>query len=384
MFVFFGVMIILVYLDRKNIEFKYGLVIRRTKKGKKMICRFAEKHRKKLQTLGNIGVIVCIIASIIGIFYLFRSSYSILFQPEEAKQEVKLVLPSVGDMKLPGFVWGVPFWYWIIAVFIVLLAHEPMHALLVRAEKVRIKSFGLLLLVVLPGAFVDPDDKQIKKISAIKKLRIYAAGSFGNLIVAGIIMLLILGSNFLLDSLMTGEGIIFENTIEDTGAQKVGLEGIIIGINDKEIKNILDFLEALEDIKPGDIIDVKTSEGNFLIKTTPHPDDPEEPFIGISNPKTFLVYKGLLEGYGVVSERILYTISWILGLFGWIFTLNLGIGVFNLFPIKPLDGGLMLEEIVNYFYKGKNANHIVNGISLVIFGLILMNLFGPSFYSWIG
>jgi len=381
---FFGVMVILVYWDRKNIEFKYGLVIRRTKKGKKMIHRFGDKHRKKLQILGNIAVIVCIVASIIGIFFLFRSSYNILFKPEEAKQEVKLVLPSVGEMELPSFVLGVPFWYWIIGVFIVLLVHEPMHALLVRAEKIRIKSFGLLLLVVLPGAFVDPDDKQIKKISAIKKLRIFAAGSFGNLIAAGIIMLLIISSNFLIDSFVKGEGIIFENTIEDTGAQEAGLKGVIMGINGKEIKNMLDFGEAIEDIKPGDIIDVKTSEGNFQVKTTPHPDDPEKPFIGISKPKTLFVYKGLFEGYGIVSERILYIISWVLGLFGWVFALNIGIGVFNLFPIKPLDGGLMLEEIIKYFYKGRNVNYIVNGISLIIFGLVLFNLFGPSFYTWIG
>ena len=378
---FFGVMVILVYWDRKNIEFKYGLVIRRTKKGKKMIHRFGDKHRKKLQILGNIAVIVCIVASIIGIFFLFRSSYNILFKPEEAKQEVKLVLPSVGEMELPSFVLGVPFWYWIIGVFIVLLVHEPMHALLVRAEKIRIKSFGLLLLVVLPGAFVDPDDKQIKKISAIKKLRIFAAGSFGNLIAAGIIMLLAIGSNFLIDSFMVGEGIIFENTIEDTGAQEAGLEGIIMSINGKEIKNMIDFREAIEDIKPGDIIDVKTSKGNFRVKITLHPDDPEKPFIGISEPKTLFVYKGLFEGYGIVSERVLYSISWILGLFGWIFTLNIAVGIINLLPIKPLDGGLMFEEIVKMFLKGKYVDKIVIGVSLFTLSLILIALFGPSINS---
>ena len=122
-FVFFGVLAILVYLDRKNIEFKYGLVMRRTKKGKKIICRFADKYRKQLQILGNIAIIVCIAASIIGIFYLFRSSYNIFFKPEEVEQEVKLVLPSVGEMELPGFILGVPFWYWIITIFVILFAH---------------------------------------------------------------------------------------------------------------------------------------------------------------------------------------------------------------------------------------------------------------------
>jgi membrane-associated protease RseP (regulator of RpoE activity) len=35
-----------------------------------------------------------------------------------------------------------------------------------RVEKIRVKSAGLLLVLVLPGAFVEPDEKQLKKFSA--------------------------------------------------------------------------------------------------------------------------------------------------------------------------------------------------------------------------
>ena len=44
--IFFAILALLIYHDRKNIEFKYGLVTRRTKKGKKLIYQFAEKHEK--------------------------------------------------------------------------------------------------------------------------------------------------------------------------------------------------------------------------------------------------------------------------------------------------------------------------------------------------
>ena len=382
--IFLGIIAILVYLDRKNIEFNYGLMIRRTKRGKKAIYEFGKKHRKKLLILGNVGVVICIVASVFGLFMLVRSSYNILSKPEEAEPEIKLVLPSVKEIDLPEFVLGVPFWYWIIGIFTVLFAHEPMHALLARAEKIRIKSFGLLLLFVLPGAFVDPDEKQIKKLSILKKLRIYAAGSFGNLIFAGIFLLLIVSYNFMIDSLMVTEGVIFEKTIENTGAEEVELVGTIIGINNKEVRSMTDFVDVLEDVKPGDVIEVKTTQGNFQIKTTPHPDDPERPFIGVSNARSLFVYKGLLEGWGLVSERTLYVLSWILGLFGWIFALNVGIGVFNLFPIKPLDGGLMFEEIVKHFYKDKKVRYLVIGVSLITLGLVLINLFGPSIIAWIG
>jgi membrane-associated protease RseP (regulator of RpoE activity) len=381
--IFLGILGILIYLDRKNIEFNFGLFIRRTKKGKKIIYDIGDKHRGKLKIIGTIAIIVGVIASVSGFFLLVRSTYTFIVKPEEATPEIKLVFPSVSGVKLPGFVLGIPFWYWIIGVFVVMFAHEPMHALLVRAEKVDIKSFGVLLFFILPGAFVDPDEKQIKKISTIKKLRIFAAGSFGNLIAAGIFLLLIFAYNFVIDSLMSTEGVVFEKTIENTGASEVGLKGTIIEINGKEVKSMTDFLNIIKDVKVGDVLNIKTTQGIFNVKTISNPDDSKQPFIGISKPTTLFVYKGLLEDFGVVSDRTLSVISWFLGLFGWVFVLNMGIGVFNLFPIKPLDGGLMLEAIVKHFYNGKKVNYLVNGLSLFTLLLILINLFGPSLISWI-
>jgi membrane-associated protease RseP (regulator of RpoE activity) len=381
--VFFGILAIIIYLDRKNIEFKSGLMMRRTKKGKKFIYNFAEKHKKKLIVLGNIAIIVGVIASAFGFFMLVQSSYKFVLKPGEATQGIKLVFPSVSGVKMPGFVLGVPFWYWILGIFVVLFAHEPMHALLARAENVKIKSFGLLLFFILPGAFVDPDEKQIKKLSTLKKLRIYAAGSFGNLIAAGVFLLLIISYNFLIDSLMSTEGVVFEKTIEKTGASEVGLTGTILGINDKEVKSMTDFLNIMGDVNPGDTIKIKTTKGDFQVKITPNPDDSKKPFIGISKPSTLFIYNGFLKDFGVVPQNTLSVISWVLGLFNWIFILNIGIGTFNLFPIKPLDGGLMLEVAIKHYYKGKKVKYLVNGISLLTLLLVLINLFGPSIISLI-
>ncbi len=381
--VFFGILAVIIYRDRKNIEFKSGLIMRRTKRGKKAIYDFTKKHRKKLIIIGNIAIIVGVIASVFGFFTLVQSLYKLILNPEEAAPGIKLVLPSVSGVKLPGFILGVPFWYWILGIFVVLFAHEPMHALSARAENIKIKSFGLLLFFVLPGAFVDPDEKQIKKLSTLRKLRIFAAGSFGNLIAAGFFLLLIVSYNFLIDSMMSTEGVIFEKTIENTGASEVGLKGIITEINNKPVKSINDLQEIMKNVKPDDTIEIKTTEGYFQLKTIPNKDDPKTPFIGISKPSTFFVYKGILKDFGVVNQNSLYIISWFLGLFEWVFVLNVGIGTFNLFPIKPLDGGLMLEEIIKHFYKSKKVKYLVNGISLLTLSLVLINLFGQSLIVWI-
>jgi Zn-dependent protease len=61
----------------------------------------------------------------------------------------------------------------------------------------------------------------------------------------------------------------------------------------------------------------------------------------------------------------------------------MGVGTFNLFPLKPLDGGLIFEEILKHFYNGKYVKYLVNGVSLLVLALLLFNLFGPNLLSLI-
>ena len=54
--------------------------------------------------------------------------------------------------------------------------------------------------------------------------------------------------------------------------------------------------------------------------------------------------------------------------------LNLGIGLFNLLPIKPLDGGYMLEILLNYKLPEEKYNPIVNSLSVVMSMIIIFRL----------
>ena len=54
--------------------------------------------------------------------------------------------------------------------------------------------------------------------------------------------------------------------------------------------------------------------------------------------------------------------------------LNLGIGLFNLLPIKPLDGGYMLEILLNYKLPEEKYKPIINSLSVVIPMIIIFRL----------
>jgi membrane-associated protease RseP (regulator of RpoE activity) len=377
---FLAVIVILAFLDRKNIEFKYGLLTRRTKKGKKLIYQLAEKHRKILRTLGNVGVVIGIVISIYGFSTLFLSSYKTIFNPEGTQQAFAMVVPSVTGVKYPKFIIGVPFWYWIIGVFLVMVPHELMHGLLARAEKITIKYLGLALLVVLPGAFVEPDEKQIKKLSMIKKMRIYAGGSFGNFMLAALLAAIVF---LCLDPIFFRGAVAYSylnytsyNLTEPFPAEKLNMTGQIISIDGKNVKNIEDLRVIMLDTKPSETVLIKTTKSEYKLKLVSDPKNETKGYIGIAVADS-KVLKDEYRNNPILSP----VLSSMTELFVWVLFLNVGIGTANLLPIKPLDGGLMLEEIVNVFFKKKWVNKVVKIVSVFTLLLILIALFGPSINS---
>lgn len=61
-------------------------------------------------------------------------------------------------------------------------------------EQVRVNGFGLFLLLLYPGAFVDLSTEHLQGISPLRQLRIYCAGVWHNLVmavVAAVILMLL-------------------------------------------------------------------------------------------------------------------------------------------------------------------------------------------------
>ena len=267
--IFFGIVGLLIYRDRKNIEFNYGIVIKRWTRGKELIDVFVNRFRKFLPIVGNIGIVVGIISGIImaGLLVYFDAKGIPAIAP---------VLPSAGGVTVPGTV-SIPFWYWLFAIFPLIFVHESMHAIFARLEKIKIMSYGILLLLVLPiGAFVDPDMESTKKLPSVKKLRIFSAGSLGNYLLALFVILILFltkfdpysASNGVIPSLLYKDsGVSFANTLNDTPADSVHLSGIITEMDGVRISNYQDLRNFLYQTSPFTNIEIKTSTGNFNLTT---------------------------------------------------------------------------------------------------------------------
>jgi membrane-associated protease RseP (regulator of RpoE activity) len=353
---------------RKELEFHYGIIIKRWRKGIEKIDKLVKGKKKILRKVGNIFVAIGILISLYGIYFLIRYTLQL-------KQVFGLALPSVAGVKYPGPVISIPFWYWIIAIFTVIASHETMHAIFSRVEKVKLKNYGIIFFLLFPiGAFVDPEKRAFEKLKGIKKMRIYAAGSFGNFLIFAIVLLLVLLSTKISDSLIESIGLKFE-VLPNTPAEKAGLEGIIFKINNQTIKNIQDLIDFLNKTKPGENITILTTKGEFFLSLAQHPEEKNRGFIGINNTREVYAFKKIFTGY-VPDSLINFLTVWYSLLF-WLAILNLGVAIANLLPAKPLDGGYLFEEIFKNFF-GRNGEKIANALSAIIFFLLFFNIFAVN------
>jgi membrane-associated protease RseP (regulator of RpoE activity) len=93
--------------------------------------------------------------------------------------------------------------------------------------------------------------------------------------------------------------------------------------------------------------------------------------VGVVTQENLVVNKDISSTYGDILPWILFSFAILLQ---WIFILNFGIGTFNLLPLKPLDGGLMLEELLNYITTSDLANKLTTVVSIISLTLVVSSI----------
>ncbi len=374
--IFAIILAVYVYFDRRKFERQSIVLLRRTQRGKSSIIRLGTKYRRFFKHLGTIGVIVGFAASIFVIYTLIENIAKSLSTPATAGLAFVLPSPSATPIMAPG-VLAVPFWYWIIAIALLVIVHEGLHGIMSVMEKIKIKSLGWGLLAVIPLAFVEPDEKKLQKKSFMSQQRVFAAGSFANFLLAGVSILIL---TVAFSGIFAVQGAGFQYLITDLPAAEANLTGVIVGINDHQISNAKDLTNVLSKIGPDQDVEIHTKiptetsieDKIYKIKTVSDPDNEtnDRGFIGISKVgDAKLLRPDLIPYVGFIDFSH--------GLLFFLFLINLGVGLANLLPIKPLDGGRMWEIVFQRISK-KHARKITHSVGWVTLLLIIMNFVIPN------
>ncbi len=338
--------------EKEGVAVDLFVIMWRTKRVLGFIDRLAAKGKKFWKVYGDVGIALGFLGMVFVFYALLKTAIATI-KTHGGQAGVQLVIPGL----------TIPFWYGLIGLAVVMIVHELSHGVVARADNLPLKSVGLVLFFIIPGAFVEPDEEELKKAPLRTRLRVYGAGSLANILVA---LLALLIMNFALTPLLQPAGIEVAGVIDDSPASGVLEKGdVIVAINGTAIKTLEDFEEFINTTRPNQTIAITVlregEEKTVTLKLGARDDDPSRPFIGI--------YLGQHYKSRIGHENIVFPLFFS---FYWIYFLNLGIGLMNLFPLVPLDGGRMLDDVLKEYLPESIAKPIRRGIIAV--GLLLLGL----------
>ncbi|MDP3698619.1 MAG: site-2 protease family protein [Nanoarchaeota archaeon] len=380
-FLFYLAVILVVAFNWKKIDRQAKIILLyRTKWGLRWMDKYSQKFREWVILFGYIGIGAGFVGLVVISYFLIVNLYSLITHPA-AVPGVSVVLPGVN---VPGL--GIlPFWYWILALFIIAVVHEFSHGIVARANNIPIKNTGLLLLGPIPGAFVEPDEKKLRKEKDIVQYSVLAAGSFSNIVLA-VAAFLILNLAFapLQEMMVESTGVSFSYANETFPVAQAGIQPgtVLTGINSQKTLNLQEFNNELVRYRPGESIIINTMEKDYQLTLASHPGNAKRAYLGIADIKNQYDIKDNYEhGIGKVPYAML---EWLTGMergvpgfLSWLFLLSFSIGLFNLLPLPIVDGGRMAQVFLHKLKGPEKGERLYHKIGLFFLLILLLNLFYP-------
>jgi len=363
-------------LKRFGIEVFPLIVMAKTKRLNRAIGRIAHKWPRAWKSIWSVGAGVGYVAMGYVLYFLLNNILNFFLVPSQAVPTFPII---------PGItITGMTLVYFIFPLMIVMLTHELSHGVAAKVEDIPVKSSGIFVAAVFPGAFVEIDEEKTKKASPKSRLRIYAAGSFSNLGIAVCAFLLI--SNFAvfggLISPFFGpqQGILIQGTVPDSPiygqiTPPFGLFGA--SAPDMNLTTIVesaqDFIEFMDNISPGDIVILETDMGSINITTSVNPNNSSRGFVGVQISPTFPYYPPRPWGQWLGKAFPFHLYQVLL----WTHIIAFSVGIMNLLPIPLFDGDRMLADALDVLLKKRSPKAgriILNGFRIFALALLILNI----------
>lgn len=414
-------------LRRRGLLEAYGLqaigplLMWKTVRGRNFIDRLA-KLKRFWSGFGDASLVI--VAATMAVTTFLLAWQATLVQSPAVRENAPSPVLLLG---IPGVNPLIPLWYGIFGLAVAIVLHEFAHGILARVAKIRIRSLGAIFVVVPIGAFVEPDEDEMRAMPRRQRARLFAAGPAMNVVLA--IVFAVLFSVVMMTSVSpvhAGAGIV--GFTEGSPAQAAGMQAytIVTEVNGTAINSYADFRAALATVQANVSIPIVAYDGQVFTTydVTPAWDTASgRPIIGVFAMDTSTDYYHPLtsaDRFGGVPGAILVYISlpfsgraplqppvtdfyvingplavlppamfWILAnVFYWLFWLSIMLGATNSLPAVPLDGGYILkdaiEAIVRRTRRGwapAKRDRVVRQVTLVfafsILFLILWQFIGP-------
>lgn len=353
-----------------NIEIGPIYVLLKSRRMNDLFVDFVKRHEKKLNIFYNIGVLAGVILIASAEILLIQNLITYFIERPGMAPPAQLIIPGVtvtGETllkMLPGLV-------------LVIVPHELSHKMTLHLTDIDIKSVGLLLLFVIPGAFVEPDEDKFKRSNPRSRMKVLAAGSYINILIA----LLFIGPviypplYYATISPLYGSpsGVLITQILPNSALANQSLisEGdVLIELNGIPLSNVQDVRKI--SIAPGEIVKVKfiDIDQNLVRETNlTAGEDPDNPGRGILGYIPADYYPPKVDGLSPYLPNVLIEVIF------WIFFLSLNIALVNMLPIYLLDGYGFLDSLLEQLrIEGTKKKAIMYSLTAISLALLVLNL----------
>lgn len=346
---------ILIKADRFGVILKPYYFMLKTAAFNSWMERLGTKWRRAWLVFFDVGAAMGIGLSGLALYAFVRGLIALFVRSPQATPTA-LIIP------LPGLTisWEI-FPYIILAIAVLLIPHEAAHGIASVIDRVPIKSSGVFVAVFLPGGFVEIDEEDLAKKANRTKLRVFAAGSFTN-VVSWFLVFLIASSIFL----PTPSGVLVTSLVEGGGAQRSGVPqwSVITAVNGNPVNSVSDLSGIMSRISPGQSVDVRLSTGvDRTVVTKSDTLNQSRAVIGVITANYFpsRIPVPPMTGFQLFSA------------FNWMILILFNVAIVNMLPLFPFDGDRYFATILNMLGV-KNTKWPRIAASVISLSLLLMSL----------
>jgi len=346
---------VLIKADRFGVILKPYYFVLKTAAFNSWMERLGTKWRRGWLVFFDVGAAMGIGLSALALYAFIRGLIALFVRSPQATPTA-LIIP------LPGLTisWEI-FPYIILAIAVLLIPHEVAHGIASVLDRVPIKSSGVFVAVFLPGGFVEIDEEDLAKKPNRTKLRVFAAGSFTN-VVSWFLVFLIASSIFL----PSPSGVLVTSLVDGGGAQQAGVPqwSVITAVNGNPVTSVTDLSGIMSRVSPGQRVDVRLSNGlDRVVVTKMDTLNQSRAILGIITANYFASRLPVspITGFQMFSA------------FNWMILILFNVAIVNMLPLFPFDGDRYFTTILNMLgVKNTKWPRII--ASVISLGLLLMSL----------
>lgn len=336
-----------------------------------VLMRILARTRRGIRIFADISVVAGFLMMGFAFWFLLNNISNYFIEPAEFA-ELTVLIPGVTLVSAESIT------FFLLSIPIVLVMHEGAHGIVAALERIRIKTGGFAIFVLLVAGFVEPDEDEFNKARKVSRLRVIGAGATANVLFAGVLGAILLTNPMfamitpepLLSMFYESpEGVVVMSVLEGMGAETAGMmQGDIITMVDDTVIVPPGNFAALG-LSIGDVVTVSVLRDGipmeFMVEIMPSPDDPQQALIGITRDN--FAYKPVLN---FIQWENLYLSLFLL----WLWMISFFIGIINMLPLPILDGGKFIQTIIEGRMSEQKATILMYGIFAFTFILFALNI----------